>query len=106
MPREDVVERHEGAGCGRAVVVPDVGVVGVGPEGGGPRRDDVVLGGGGEVFVGGEVCAAALAGLLDGGRYDDDCVDLACFPLQSTKLESWGREDNRGLGAYRRGRHP
>lgn len=81
MSGEHVVEGDEGAGCGGAVVVPDVGIVGVGTEGGGTRGNDVVLCGRGEVLVCGEVGAAALAGLLDRGGDDDDYFESACVFL-------------------------
>lgn len=43
VSRQDVVERYEGACCGRAVVVPDVGVVGVAADCWGSGGDDAVL---------------------------------------------------------------
>lgn len=73
MVGHDVVEREERAGGGRAVVVPDVRVVGVGAEARGAFGDEVEFGRGGQVRFGGEDFGAASSGLV-GDRGDDPGV--------------------------------
>ena len=66
----DVVQSEEGAARGRPVVVPDVGVVGIGAEARGAFGDQAVLRRCGQVGFGGVDRGATFAGLIDYGGDD------------------------------------
>lgn len=80
-----VVERHESTGGRRAVVVPDLAVCRVGPDGRRTGRYQVILRVGRQVGLVREVGAAACPALLGGRRNDPDlCPVSARLYLRGT----------------------
>ncbi len=70
----DVVEGEEGAGGRRSVVVPDMGVVGIGTEARSAFRDDAILRRCGQVCFGGEDFGASFSRLIRDGGDDPGVV--------------------------------